>query len=318
MLRPFLIAAVLGQWLTSLIGDASAADQLGLYVIDIESGKVTTVTTEPLPGHNYCGSPGWSPDGKRLLMDVTPGREWTKSRVMTSDFPVSEKPAFFDLGKGNCPSWSPDGKRIAFLLNPGAVPDGEPGLWIMDADGTDRRRVADGAIPKWSPDGKHILSVTFSNPCQLTLVDVETGEDRPVLLADHEFYSVPSWAGDGQTLVAVVRSQNALSIALVDVGEPAKAAVKQVLWIRGGGTGDEPLYPVFAAKLKRCAFIGRSAGAGAFALYVVDDKSGGVAKLLEPALELKPEPKFSRIAGLAISPAGDKLLFGAERQTAAK
>jgi hypothetical protein len=50
----------------------------------------------------------------------------------------------------------------------------------------------------------------------------------------------------------------------------------------------------------------------------VDDKSGGVAKRLEPALGLEPELTFSRIAGLAVSPAGDKLLFGGERQTKAE
>lgn len=76
------------------------------------------------------------------------------------------------LGDGvdySLPAWSPDGTRIAYTTwtNEGGVSqnvrnvDQTSAIWTMNADGTDRRLVADGApdqawIPAWSPDGQWI------------------------------------------------------------------------------------------------------------------------------------------------------------------
>lgn len=299
-------------WCSSTIWSVSALlvygaepERLSVFAIDIESRKVVQVASEPLPGHAYCGSPEWSLDGRRVVLDATPGRQWSKTRVLVTDYPATEQKAFMDLGPGNCPTWSPEGKRIAFLLNSGAVPEAQPGIWIMNADGTDRVRLADGSLPKWSPDGKQILSVSFSNPTTLTLLDAVTGNSQPVTLADHKFFSVPSWAGDGDTIVAVVRANGPASIALVDVSNPAKAAIKQVLWTRGAALNDEPIYPVYSAKAKRCVFIGRSAAG--FALYRIDEETRGVPMRLEPDFQ------DSRIASLTMSADGEKVLFCSER-----
>ena len=57
------------------------------------------------------------------------------------------------------PSWSPDGQRIAFVVDDGT----DRGLFIAQADGTDRRKVAsDPGIREvaWSPDGSEILIVS--------------------------------------------------------------------------------------------------------------------------------------------------------------
>ncbi|MBI3287251.1 MAG: hypothetical protein HYZ68_04300 [Chloroflexi bacterium] len=43
--------------------------------------------------------------------------------------------------------WSPDGSQIAIAM-------GEPGartLWVVNADGSDLRQVADGDQPAWRP-----------------------------------------------------------------------------------------------------------------------------------------------------------------------
>jgi TolB protein len=55
------------------------------------------------------------------------------------------------------PSWSPDGTRIAFRRER----SGEPEIWIMNADGTQQRRLTDGLSPAWSPDGS---LVAFAGP----------------------------------------------------------------------------------------------------------------------------------------------------------
>lgn len=309
MARSSVISLCGSLALSLAAGLASAAetDRLGLFQVEIDGGKITQVASEPMPGHGYCGSPDWSADGKRILFDATPGRDFVRSNIVASDFPRSQPSKFVDLGKGNCPTWSPDGKQIVFRVNPGARSGEEAGIWIMNADGTGRKRLADGNLPKWSPDGKKILSATFSNPTKLSLIDAATGAEQTVELTGHEFYSVPSWAGDGQSIVAVVRASGTLAVALVDVTDPASAKIKEVIWTRGTGVSDEPIYPVYSAKTKRCVFAGRSAAG--FVLYLVEGKPGALPKRLEPNFNDK------RIAGLAISPDGARVLFGSERQS---
>jgi dipeptidyl aminopeptidase/acylaminoacyl peptidase len=49
---------------------------------------------------------------------------------------------------------SPDGQRVAYTL---AIPDGEAWrveLWMVAADGTGARKLADGGAPSWSPSGR--------------------------------------------------------------------------------------------------------------------------------------------------------------------
>jgi Tol biopolymer transport system component len=55
------------------------------------------------------------------------------------------------------PSWSPDGTRVAFR----SERSGDPEIWMMNADGSDQRRLAAGLSPAWSPDGSKIA---YSSP----------------------------------------------------------------------------------------------------------------------------------------------------------
>ncbi|WP_049580313.1 DUF11 domain-containing protein, partial [Streptomyces sp. SBT349] len=57
------------------------------------------------------------------------------------------------------PVLSPDGGRVAFAASTGSE-DGGRDIWVVDADGSDPRRVTDGlgenAWPTWSPDGEQL------------------------------------------------------------------------------------------------------------------------------------------------------------------
>jgi hypothetical protein len=51
-------------------------------------------------------------------------------------------------GGNGWPNWSPDGSRIAWVHN-GQV-------WLMNADGSGKKKFAVGTSPSWSPDGRTI------------------------------------------------------------------------------------------------------------------------------------------------------------------
>lgn len=63
------------------------------------------------------------------------------------------------------PTWSPDGQRLAFttIVDPGQTtaagrPTGQQDIWVIDADGANRKRLTEGKginlTPSWSSDGR--------------------------------------------------------------------------------------------------------------------------------------------------------------------
>ena len=120
------------------------------------------------------------------------------------------------------PSWSPDGKRIAFTssstaLNdvdghPPLVVDGTPHIYVMDADGKNRRRLSNEFFaewnPSWSPDGKRIAFTSSGTmdaadgPWQIYVMDADGG-NKPRLANDAVGGREPSWSPDGQHIAFV-------------------------------------------------------------------------------------------------------------------
>ena len=118
----------------------------------------------------------WSPDGTRLLLRLhwnVQVRPSSSVRVVGAD---GTDHGTIDYGWGETLVWSPDGTRIAFYNDQIArdTPDIGSGVFLVDADGTNRQRIvtvvepgtccrqADGSIlyppgtVAWSPDGTSI------------------------------------------------------------------------------------------------------------------------------------------------------------------
>jgi TolB protein len=126
-----------------------------LYVMRVDGRRMRPVTR--VEGEY----PAWSPDSRRLaFMSAEPGargsnpnydifvvdRDGTGLRRLT-DWP----------GEDGWPAWSPDGKRLAFTTRHAVAAGGDYDVWLMNADGSSKRRLASGSYPVWSPDARAIM-----------------------------------------------------------------------------------------------------------------------------------------------------------------
>lgn len=139
---------------------------------------------------NVIGSAGGS------IRRVMPGQI-----VQLTRFPTPE-------GKA---SWSPDGRMIAFLSGQGENKN-EWGLWVMNADGTNQRklvnRVLDEDVPEWHPDGEHLFFVRVleeqQNPIQF--INVKTKE-QGTLSTDTALHTHLDITADGSQIAFCARGQ---------------------------------------------------------------------------------------------------------------
>jgi TolB protein len=132
------------------------------------------------------------------------------------------------------PRWSPDGSRIAFLMSPRGhltryAGDGD--ICVMNANGTDIRRLTDGldaSSPAWSPDGSRIVFVKGQG--QALVVMSARGSDQHVIARARGYYEWPAWSPDGH--------------AIAYQSHPDRGSdITAIFRIQPDGTGDRQLTP---------------------------------------------------------------------------
>ena len=130
---------------------------LGLYIIDIETKKITRIT------HDRDNFPGWSPDGNLIAFTSKKNNNYDLFTIKPDG--TALKRITTDPGNDAHSVWSPDGKWLAFssgktgfkdesALHPqNPQPYGE--ISVIRADGSDLRILTDNtyeeATPAWMP-----------------------------------------------------------------------------------------------------------------------------------------------------------------------
>jgi len=168
-------------------------------------------------------------------------REWfadLKSRSLEQQRTVAERgltpatPLTADGRFNGSPAWSPDGSRIAWLRADG---HDRPGIWLMDAAGSNRKRLVKNAFStttaaatlSWSPDGRRLY---YTKPGVLrgaaTANDIwawDFDRCREIRITRGLRARDAHPSPDGRTLALVTVARGRTRLALLDLAGPLPA-----------------------------------------------------------------------------------------------
>ena len=138
-------------------------------------------------GLSVMSRPTWALGGEQIGSLVFEMRTLRVKIIGRSDGGVREV-AQLDVAQGTMLgnlSWSPDGLRMAFSLI--EKTDLSGAIYVVDTDGSDLKKIADGSFVAWSPDGSRIASYSpyGESPTILSTMSPD-GTDAKVLVMRHQ------------------------------------------------------------------------------------------------------------------------------------
>ena len=152
------------------------------------------------------------PGGQRATVDVFVQGELVVASSRSGRFqlysaersnPAQLRKVMDDAAAATEPAFSPDGSRIAFV----STRDGQPEIYVMDADGTGATRLtnsraADGA-PSFTADGQAVVFHSRRTAHRQLFVQPITASDAIQLTQEPADNSQPSVSPDGETIAFI-------------------------------------------------------------------------------------------------------------------
>ena len=193
----------------TIIGPATgltwASDNPQVAVI-AEDGTITAA------GYGHGRITATAPGGKRAAADVFVQGEIVLASSRTGRFQLYAversnlaqfRKVSGDTSTAADPAFSPDGSRIAFV----SLRDGQPEIYVMDADGSDVARLTNSAAvdggPAFTADGQAVAFHSQRTGHLQVFVQQITGSDAIQLTQEPATNSDPTVSPDGETIAFV-------------------------------------------------------------------------------------------------------------------
>ncbi len=226
----------------------------GIYLMDVHSNQITTVTQQSLAGYRLA----WSPDGRQIAYKALVESQAALKAIMLANLETGGiKQLSGQSSQVGVPSWFPDG-RIGFTFEGDFhVTDGEgqvletiadiasnvapvshDGQWILYNDSQDAIwacHLTDGERFQVTPQGRRFFNPVWSPKEAIALVNELGGgfylldivQGTMLLLDDGNHYA---WSPDGQRIVYDITTDDGHYITSADI-----------YTINKDGTGKAPL-----------------------------------------------------------------------------
>lgn len=214
-----------------------------LLVHELSTGNERVVAPAP------AATGRWSSDGERVVFAIDTGDGNVEIQIVSAA--GDSAPLVVSApGAEAMPAWSPDCTRIAFARFD--LDNDRSDVWVMDADGTNRRQVTTGTGYDtgidWSPDGSMLAIMSDrGGDAEIVLITVDGntvdgntvdgGEERQ--LTDNTVGDTwPRWSPDGSQIAFARRVNERKQIFVMD------ASGENELQLTTGTRGGE--FPVWS------------------------------------------------------------------------
>jgi TolB protein len=179
-------------------------------------------------------TPSWSPDARAIA--YTSYRPLPDVVVSFIYQGLLQNPTK-GVGTNYVPVYSPDGTRIAFMSGR----DGNPEIYVMNADGSNSRRLtnhpAGDGTPTWSPNGQQIAFVSDrTGTPQIYIMGLDGSNVRRITM-NESWADQPTWSSAFNEIAYAGRTGSGYDIKIFDI---ASGEARQITFSEG--SNERPAY----------------------------------------------------------------------------
>jgi TolB protein len=179
-------------------------------------------------------TPSWSPDARAIA--YTSYRPLPDVVVSFIYQGLLQNPTK-GVGTNYVPVYSPDGTRIAFMSGR----DGNPEIYVMNADGSNLRRMtnhpAGDGTPTWSPNGQQLAFVSDrTGTPQIYIMGTDGSNVRRITMGE-SWADQPTWSSAFNEIAYAGRTGSGYDIKIFDI---ASGEARQITF--GEGSNERPSY----------------------------------------------------------------------------
>jgi len=148
----------------------------------------------------YDSGPSFSPDGSQIVftrnvaeLKFLPGTTASAEIFIVNADGTGETRLTNNEQADWEPRFSPDGKQIVYSI-------GSQGIWTMNTDGTEPKRLSIGSSPSYSPDGSKVVFVSGQYGRSLSIMDSDGTNEHQIHQSGSK-KSHPTFSPDGKHVV---------------------------------------------------------------------------------------------------------------------